>query len=476
MPALVQALAPGRVLTLVGSSGTGRTTLAGAALARFHHERRARIAVFPRGIDPRRLRRTDLTDRSGYLIDAGDADWTRTVNEPVFRYLRHLAARSRCAFIVLMNERAHLTEVQRTSNVFTHVPPPAIQVSERCLAFGLRDQGSETADKDAGRLAQHERIREELANGTRPAEAHALAASILWRHRQGGALDEVVTEVCDERPERLRERARELLARRDEPDGRDRTHRQGKEPWIEDKAARESLHRRSFLLALAVLDGKPMVTVTSAALKLVEEVDAVRDDSTTPESTWSAFDESLAGWLTYAQAEDENHGDTPGTCPETTLMEAIERCRPRFQRVIEDKVREVARDFEPQHARHAETEANRQVQSVRVVQDDVQLECAAVVLVAREQPVVRRRPRFIPRITVSRRTVALVTGTLLVAVTGLGLRGAPDAPDSREIRAQAEAVGQVLGADQANMAGRETALGEELWNPIASAYGLRLRD
>ncbi|GAA1015168.1 hypothetical protein Aple_068190 [Acrocarpospora pleiomorpha] len=295
---LVEAMRPGRVYGLAGPPGSGRTTLARAALARFGT--RPQVVTLPGGTDPRRLRLADAKAETGYLIDAGDADWTRSKNQAVFQHLTHLATQAKCVFVVLLDERAHLTPVQRSTYVVSHLAPHAIRVFERCLAYGLRDQGRFEADRQARRLAEHQRIREELDSDTRPREAYALAMSVLKRLRQGRDLDEVINEVCDERPFRLRERAQSLLA----PGGP--AVSADKDLWSQ---ARESIYRRSFLLALAVLDGKSMVTITAAALRLAKKVDAERESPASAETTWSAFDETLSGWLEYAHAEDDHVKD-----------------------------------------------------------------------------------------------------------------------------------------------------------------------
>ncbi|MEO3859071.1 hypothetical protein [Acrocarpospora sp. B8E8] len=288
---LAEAMQPGRVHGLAGPLGSGRTTLALAALARFGT--RPRVVTLPGVTDPRRLRLADVKAETGYLIDASDADWTRSKNQAVFQHLTHLATQAKSAFVVLLSERAHLTPVQRSTYVVSHVPPHAIRVFERCLAYGLRDQSRFEADRQARRLAEHQRIREELDSDTRPREAYALAMSVLNRLRQGRDLDEVINEVCDERPSRLRERAQSLLA---------------PGPAASATQAKESIYRRSFVLALAVLDGKSMVTITSATLRLAEKVDVERDGPFV-ESTWSPFDETLSGWLEYAHAEDDHQDE-----------------------------------------------------------------------------------------------------------------------------------------------------------------------
>ncbi|GAA0398036.1 hypothetical protein Acor_34900 [Acrocarpospora corrugata] len=295
---LLDATRPGRVQALIGPPGTGRTTVALAALTRFGTD--AQVAILD-GADPRRLRPSDLKPMTGYLLNPGDADWTRGKTQVVFQHLVHLATQTNSTFVVLLDERALLTPGQRTQFAI-HVPPPAPHVFERCLAFGLRDRGIELAETQARHWAGHVRMREELNTVTRPSDAQALAALILSRVRHGRAPDEVIAEVCAERPWRLRGQAEKLLA----PD--QGTNAPGT-PWEAAKEAKARLYRLSFLLALAVLDGKPMVTITTAALALADDVEAVRDGSDAPQSTWSAFDETLTGWLDYAEAENDHQRD-----------------------------------------------------------------------------------------------------------------------------------------------------------------------
>ncbi|MFC4588938.1 hypothetical protein [Sphaerisporangium corydalis] len=280
---LTEHLGPGRVGVLSGPPGTGRTmtALAGLLHSSAQGAAEARIATFPHGIDPSRLRTGDLRESTGYLLDASGADWVRTRDDSGFRQLSYLATRTGSAFVVLVDGDTRFAPDHGEIRVVPHTAPGALAVFERCLAYRLWRSGVADGNTRARETASDPRVREELGDNSRPREAHALAGAVAQSMVDGRRLD----EVLDERPQRLRECAQELLSD------------QGRK------------YERSFLLAISVLDGKSMVRTTSAALRLADLVDSVKTVPPAPGSLWSAFDETLGTWLQYAEADDDSGPD-----------------------------------------------------------------------------------------------------------------------------------------------------------------------
>lgn len=279
-------VAPGRVALLHGSPGTGRWTAAVAGLA--HAALRGaidtRLAVFPHGTAPHRLRVTALQERTGYLVDATTAEWIRTGCDAGLRHLAHLAAQAKCAFVVVLDDAARISVRDGEMLLAAHRVPPALEVFERYLCYRLHEQGVPDAAVRARTIAADPMFREELGVDCRPREAARLAADVMAclaeaRHH---------SEVLAERPERMRQEARSLLA----------AEGTGKK------------YERCFLLAVSVLSGHPMAKVTAAALRLAELVDAAKTTPPERDSRWSAFDETLGEWLRYAEADDTAGDDS----------------------------------------------------------------------------------------------------------------------------------------------------------------------
>ncbi|GAB1823469.1 hypothetical protein [Herbidospora sp. RD11066] len=291
--ALDAGLAPGAVLGTWGPPGTGRRTIALAGLARFALRQAGgvKVAHLMAADNPRRLRAGDLTHGTAYLLDAGGAEWTRTRNEEIFRHLVLLAEQTKTAIVVVLNDRSLLSPAQRARYMYAHVAPPAIDVFERCLAYGLRNELADVAEA-AGDLADHPLVLEELGPAARPSDGAALASALVDRIRAGKRPADVLDEVLNLQPQRLRERASDLL-RGVEADG-------GGEPGHHH---RRMVYQRSFLLALAVLDGKPLTVVDAVAVRLAEKIGVPTPERLPGDELWSAFDQVAPDWLKYARAE-----------------------------------------------------------------------------------------------------------------------------------------------------------------------------
>ncbi|GLX93934.1 hypothetical protein [Herbidospora sp. NBRC 101105] len=291
--ALDAALVPGAVLGTFGPSGTGRRTVALAGLARFALRQAggAKVAHLMAADNPRRLRADDLTPGTAYLLDAGAAEWTRTHNEAVFRHLVWLAEQTKAAMVVVLNERSVLSSEQRARYIHAHVAPPAFDVFERCLAYGLRKVPADLAQVAYG-LAADPRVREELATAARPGDGAALAHALVRRLRDGGDPAEVLDEVLNLQPQRLREQAAELLGGTMAEKESEPAHQH-----------RRTVYQRSFLLSLAVLDGRPQTVVDAVAVRLAEKIGVPEPERLPEGDLWSAFDQSAPDWLKYARAE-----------------------------------------------------------------------------------------------------------------------------------------------------------------------------
>jgi hypothetical protein len=161
-------------------------------------------------------------------------------------------------------------------------------VFERCLCYWLRELGVADPARRAREVAADPVFHEEFGENGRPREASRLAVDVATCLAE----DREYTEVLAERPQRMSQEARSLLS--EEGKGRK--------------------YERCFLLAVSVLSGQPMVTVTSAALRLAERVDAAKTTPPERDSQWSAFDETLGDWLRYAEADDAA-GDDPARRP-----------------------------------------------------------------------------------------------------------------------------------------------------------------
>ncbi|MFC6080420.1 hypothetical protein [Sphaerisporangium aureirubrum] len=287
---LTAHVAAGRVCLLRGSPGTGRWTAAVAGLA--HAGARGAIdprpATFPPGTAPHRLRVAALRDRTGYLVDATAAEWIRTGCAAGLRHLAHLATQANCAFVVVTDAATRVGAENSQTLVVSHRAPPVLDVFERCLCYWLHELGVADSAGRARVIAADSVVREELGELGRPREAGRLAGDIAACLAEGREY----TEVLAERPQRVRQEAKSLLS--EEGKGRK--------------------YERCFLLAVSVLSGQPMVTVTSAALRLAELVDAAKTTPPERDSQWSAFDETLGDWLGYAEADD-NTGDDPARRP-----------------------------------------------------------------------------------------------------------------------------------------------------------------
>ncbi|WP_061295807.1 hypothetical protein [Herbidospora cretacea] len=289
----LDTLVPGAVLGTWGPPGSGRKTVALAGLVRFARRQSggANVALLHVGDNPRRLRAGDLTAGTAYLVDAGSAEWTRTRNEAIFLHLVRLAQQTKTAIVVVLSDRALLTPEQRARYVHAHVAPSAIEVFERCLVFGLRHEDPRVAAA-ARTLAANPRVRAELGPDARPGEGAALAHAFLSRIRAGARPEDILDDVLDEQPQRLRERAAGLLRGTDPQAGESPAHHH-----------RRLVYQRSFLLALAVLDRMPLTVVNTVAVRLAEMTAVPAPERLTGDELWSAFDQMSPDWLKYAQAE-----------------------------------------------------------------------------------------------------------------------------------------------------------------------------
>ncbi|WP_436758560.1 hypothetical protein [Streptosporangium sp. V21-05] len=289
---LVEHLRSGCVGIVSGQSGTGRATAGLAALAHgpAWKTAEARIGVFPAGVDPYRLRAGDLREKTGYLLDATGAEWVRRGDDTRFRHLSHLARSAGCSFVILVDGSLRPVPEHGETLVVTHRAPPPIAVFERVLAYRLSCLNVSDPQKRARATASEVRVYDELGGDSGPREASGLARSVAQSVVDGRGLD----EVLDERPQRLRRCAEELLSGEGPGDG-------GKD--------RGTKYERSFLLAVSVLGGESMVRITSAALHLADLLDSVKTAPPAPDSVWSAFDERLGNWLRYARADDTSETD-----------------------------------------------------------------------------------------------------------------------------------------------------------------------
>ncbi|GHH71847.1 hypothetical protein GCM10017673_25990 [Streptosporangium violaceochromogenes] len=275
---LVERLRGERVVVLAGHADGGRGYTAQAALLGWahgeHRERKERhTALLTVSGDPAYVKTDDLRERTGYVLDATRAGWTRRNPQEVLRHLGHLAETLSGRFVVLTGPGG----LPGHPSVL-HDPPEPVQVFERWLKYEL----TRTGDGDLfAAVHRMEGLAEFAAERRPPAEGAGLARETAAVLRRGGELRDVTAGL----PGELRKAARELLN-----DG-------------------HPLPQRCFLIASAVLNELPVITVSRAATLLVELVKGEHPPAESPEPpAW----EWLPEWLDHAQADCGRDDDARG--------------------------------------------------------------------------------------------------------------------------------------------------------------------
>lgn len=266
---LVERLRGERIVVLAGHADGGREYTAQAALLRWayggHRERQERhTALLTVSGDPAYVKAGDLRERTGYVLDATRAGWTRRNPQEVLRHLGHLAETLSGRFVVLTGPGG----LPGHPSVL-HDPPEPAEVFKRWLRYELTGTGDDGLFEAARRL---EGFAEFAAGRRPPAESAGLARETAAVLRRGGRLCDVTAGL----PGELRKTARELLN-----DG-------------------HPLPQRCFLIAAAVLNELPVITVSRAAALLVE---LVKGEHPPPESPEPPAWEWLPEWLEHAQAD-----------------------------------------------------------------------------------------------------------------------------------------------------------------------------
>jgi hypothetical protein len=274
---LVEQLDSERVVVLAGQADSGREYTAQAALLWWAHgsphEEGRRTALLMVSGDPSHVKPGSLRKRTGYVLDATRAAWTRRNPQEVLRHLDHLADVLSGCFVVLTGPDGLLGQ-----SSIRHVPPRPVEVFERWMKYELTRLGKSGLFETAYQM----RGLEDFAAEKRPpAESARLAresAAVLCR---SGLLEDVIAGQPDE----LKNEARKLLSSND------------------------PLPQRCFLISVAILNELPVVTVSRAASLLMELVRGEPSAREQPDQpTW----EWLPDWLEYAQADCDQTDDANG--------------------------------------------------------------------------------------------------------------------------------------------------------------------
>lgn len=260
---LVRQLRDDEVVVLKGPANSGRFWTALAALAMWVAEKpELRSHGWLDGVeDPRRIEAAWLDKHTGYVIDATDEEWVRRGRDAAIRHLRGIAETLQGRFVILTGP-----DGLPGCPEIAHEPPDPREVFESRLIWHLQQRGHECTQSTLQALA-------DIASEHRlPRESDDLAMQAADFLAGGGRAEDFSSGL----PDALRKLAKELLQ--------------------EDS----TLHRRCFLISLAVLNELPLVTVSRAATLLLERL---APPNSVPEAAASPSWEWLPEWLESAQAE-----------------------------------------------------------------------------------------------------------------------------------------------------------------------------
>jgi hypothetical protein len=204
----------------------------------------------------------DLRERHGYVLEPSGA---RSVWDlgALAETMRDGSEKNGCRIVILVPPGAS----GLPALVVDHRPPPALEVFQRWLEYGLADAGLDVHLIDVLRPE----IEDELRQETYPRQAAHLASRLVGWLKAGKTPDEIRAEL----PRRLRDDIRRRLD------------------------ADKPVLGRCFMISAAVLNGLQETTVSGAALHLVEH--SKNMSSVQPEELLPAW-EQLGTWLDYAAA------------------------------------------------------------------------------------------------------------------------------------------------------------------------------
>lgn len=304
---LVAAVEHNRVVAVSGVPGTGRTMTAVAAL----RDAGYRVGSISPRVPPARIVADRLRDGHGYVLDATYASWAHSIDVSVLQTMSGKIKDTNCRLIIITGAGT-LTDSVSATYVVRHRAPDPWEVTAAYL-------GEKLTGRDAEGRAALRRLFEKADLPHRPrvlAQAAEDYSELDWPGFQIGA-------------NRLEEAARERLIK---------PAAMSREDWI---------GCRSFLIAWAVLDGRPAAEVCEAAVDLadhlyrVERPDLYRagNDGESGEDRRrlrrGPLTERFDRWFGYAAEIDGATRSSNGTNPaESPLTFHNDRFGPALIRVL----------------------------------------------------------------------------------------------------------------------------------------------
>ncbi|MGH8931052.1 MAG: hypothetical protein ACRDZO_10620 [Egibacteraceae bacterium] len=294
---LVERLAQCRVQVLRGPDGSGRTTTAFLALDRVIYpfgqmdhgaDSESDVEMLDSALDPDAITKDDLQEGHGYLLDRSNTDLEGQLNLAFLGQLKTLARDCEAFLVLIVGDRARLDQDNLGDYLVLQdrpAPTEMLKAHLRCLEGG-------TDVPWTGEL--RDEVKRELEAAPAPGQVAELARYLAGEaiHKLSG--DDILAGFG----ERLIERARTKLAR---PFGDDDKG--------EPRSRAEVLCRRAQLIACAVLDRMPLVTVMDAAVSLARLLHDVQTGGRPlPRPVFSG---TVDGLLEYAEATDHSDDEAP---------------------------------------------------------------------------------------------------------------------------------------------------------------------
>jgi hypothetical protein len=263
---LVARLRYRHLQVLAGPSGTGRQATAMVALVDLLHK------DGPKHCDSRcdgdhelsyiqlnakspleRLLSWSPAEHHGYIVELTSAEHLKALTSVQLRLLRNVF---RGSFLILITDDDLPDEVSsQIEDVLRHVPPPALEI----LATYLRRTASDISFKE---LADHARVRQNLAALSRPEEICWLGKRLVDGLRVGRSVEDILPASASILGQSIRKKLHaEAVGEGDATGG-------GLLGDLTAPASRIRLRKLTYLAAAAVLDGHQQTEVLYAADRL----------------------------------------------------------------------------------------------------------------------------------------------------------------------------------------------------------------